>query len=224
MYEINVLGHSGISQRIRLFKLEAASQVENTLIQGHAEVSHVVSPETDSDLVLRYETSMNTGGKFYTDNVLGQLVQRQAHPDAPTASTFFPVSSCVALRDNQATSKSRMGQMLGIVTAQPLAASSPVHHLNRRRGGRDGNVGVLDLVLHRNHQNDDGRGLNEGLDDYSTVQIDTFLAVDIPGALKTRLPELTERLQYPLQPTFALENLHVDQVCVVRQCPLCFSR
>lgn len=163
--------------------------------------------EADTDLVLRFETSMRTNGRLLVDNSLHELREKVAHRDTPTAANFFPAVSMVALRfatsfvtfghsldlfssilnqyfvdfktpfapplfrDSEPTQHSRMGQVLVVTSSRPLGVSSPI--------GSDG-VGVLEVVLHRNHALDDGRGLNEGLLDSTPATTELLIRLDIP--------------------------------------------
>ncbi|CAK9013700.1 3-1, partial [Durusdinium trenchii] len=202
--QVQVIGNNGIGHCVRVWRHgepgesgQEASLESLAGMQGFVEVNHIVAPEVNRDVAVRFATSMDTDGVFYTDNPRGDLVKRATHREAPFASSVFPATSTVALRDNQATAVTRMGQVLAVVSKAPFAASSPFV---------DSGTGTLEMILHRNYEADDGRGLNEGLKDFSISTVSTVLAVGTPTDMLLRLPHLRRRLQRPTRPFYALET------------------
>jgi len=221
--QVQVIGHSGIGQFIRVWKygqpenkaddssrMRGSSRKQTLEVQGvgvelrsNVELKLVVSAELGMDTAVRFETSMDTDGFFFTDNPLGDLVKRTTHREAPLPSNVYPATSTAALRDSQATPVTRLGQVLSLVAKTPFAASSPFS---------ESGMGTLELILHRNHQNDDGRGLNEALQDFSTTHFSCLLSVGVPRSILAQLSTLRKRMQRPLKPLFALETRDIIQI------------
>ena len=157
--------------------------------------------EDNCDAVVRYETNMRADGTFFTDNTLGEFRQRTSHKEAPKGSNFFPANSIVGLRDDEATEVSRLGQVLAFAASQPLGVASP----SSKTG-----ASVLEMVLHRRHASDDGRGLAEGVKDKSIATVDFRLIVASPtkGAALSRAA--ARSLQRPLMPLYAVEDSQLE--------------
>ncbi|GBG27383.1 Alpha-mannosidase [Hondaea fermentalgiana] len=218
--QVQVIGSNGLGQTIRVYKevsgSDASSQMRGggdpqdgeevdpaqDLLSG-VELAIMVGFEVGMDTVMRLETSMDTDGVFYSDNALGELIKRTTHREAPLASNVFPATSTVALRDNQATAVTRMGQILALVSKTPFAASSPF---------ADSGTGTLETMLHRNHEDDDGRGLDEPLNDFSTTHFACTLLVGTPGEVLERLPHVQRRMVRPARPLYALERPELSKL------------
>jgi hypothetical protein len=220
--QLQVLGADGVGQIVRVYKAAvvaaagdpAAGQAtydEAVDLLGHVEVVHFVAAELGMDTVVRYDTSMDSGGAFYTDNPLGRLVKRQVLADAPTASGVFPAAAAAALRDSQATAATRQGQVLAVVARSPFGCGG--------RSAADSGTGALELHLHRNHEGDDGRaGLGEPLSDFGPVEFVSLLAVGTPAEmLGWRLGHLRARALRPGVPLFALEAPEIAALTASRE-------
>lgn len=220
--QLQVIGDNGLGQTIRVYKsLEGTDEDPGAAAGGagaaqdgeltgavydllaSVEINVVVGFEYGVDTVMRLETSMDTDGIFYTDNELGDLVKRTTHREAPLASNIFPAVSTIALRDNQATAVTRMGQVLALVGKIPFAASSPF---------ADSGTGTIEVMLHRNHEEDDGRGLEEPLTDMSTTHFACALLVGTPNELLERIPHVQRRVQRPLRQFYAREHPDLAKV------------
>jgi len=180
---------NGIAQIIRVWKGEPE-------LEGFVETVMLVNSELNADIAVRFETNMNTEEVFYTDNALGDLVKR--NNGAEVQRYTYPAVSTVALRD-----ASRLGQVLGIIAKTPFGASSPVI---------DSGNGCLQITLHRNHETNDKKGMNEPMNDFSTTHFSALLVVRPQNAFMEELPKLIDFVQNPAQPLFAHETPLLQQI------------
>uniref|UniRef100_A0A3P9HFT2 Glycosyl hydrolase family 38 C-terminal domain-containing protein n=1 Tax=Oryzias latipes TaxID=8090 RepID=A0A3P9HFT2_ORYLA len=128
-----------VTHTVRLFHLE-----------GHSgksiEISNMVDirAETNRELVMRLESDVASGNRFYTDLNGFQVQQRRTLKKLPLQANFYPMSSSSFLQD----SLSR----LTLLSAQSQAVASL-------------QSGELEVVLDRRLQQDDNRGLGQGVTD-----------------------------------------------------------
>lgn len=105
------------------------------------------------EVVLRYNTSLNTGGTFYADSNGRELVRRDynkrgpAYPmpyniSEPVAGNYYPVNTLLAIQDVKAD--------VGFSVA-----------VDRSMGGASLANGELELMVHRRTQADDSRGVGQ---------------------------------------------------------------
>uniref|UniRef100_A0A3Q2NZX8 Glycosyl hydrolase family 38 C-terminal domain-containing protein n=1 Tax=Fundulus heteroclitus TaxID=8078 RepID=A0A3Q2NZX8_FUNHE len=117
---------------------------------GHAgkslEVSNTVDirSEANRELAMRLVSDVASGNRFYTDLNGFQMQQRRTLEKLPLQANFYPMTSASFLQD----SSSR----LSLLSAQSQAAASL-------------RSGELELVLDRRLQQDDNRGLGQGVTD-----------------------------------------------------------
>lgn len=109
------------------------------------------------EVVLRYNTSLNSGGTFYADSNGREMVKREynkrgpAYPDPynisePVAGNYYPVNALLALED----------------TAADVGFSVAV---DRSMGGASVANGELELMVHRRTQADDSRGVGQPMNE-----------------------------------------------------------
>ncbi|KAM4532721.1 alpha-mannosidase 2 [Fundulus diaphanus] len=119
-------------------------------LEGHAgkslEVSNTVDirSEGNRELAMRLVSDVASGNRFYTDLNGFQMQQRRTLEKLPLQANFYPMTSASFLQD----SSSR----LSLLSAQSQAAASL-------------RSGELELVLDRRLQQDDNRGLGQGVTD-----------------------------------------------------------
>ncbi|XP_037548390.1 alpha-mannosidase 2 [Nematolebias whitei] len=119
-------------------------------LDGHAgkslEVFNVVDirSEVNRELVMRFVSDVVSGNRFYSDLNGFQMQQRRTLEKLPLQANFYPMSSSSFLQD----SRSR----LTLLSAQSQAVAS-LHS------------GELEVVLDRRLQQDDNRGLGQGVTD-----------------------------------------------------------
>jgi hypothetical protein len=140
--------------------------------------------------MLRFATDMKTSGTFFTDNFNGGLVERKPEPDAPVAGFYFPCSSSLVLRDFEPSPTHRLGQVFTLAFSQPMACTGAA---GLAAGSSE--YGTVEVMLHRSHSTDDGRGLGEVVDDVSLAKIDLLLGLDAPEAGLGKRPGLVHRVQ-----------------------------
>ncbi|XP_070706732.1 alpha-mannosidase 2 [Pempheris klunzingeri] len=127
------------THRVRLYHLE-----------GHAgrslEISNMVDirSEANRELVMRLVSDVASGNRFYTDLNSFQMQQRRTLSKLPLQANFYPMTSASFLQD----SASRVSLLSA--QSQAVASLSP---------------GELEVVLDRRLQQDDNRGLGQGVTD-----------------------------------------------------------
>uniref|UniRef100_A0A673AQE2 Alpha-mannosidase n=1 Tax=Sphaeramia orbicularis TaxID=375764 RepID=A0A673AQE2_9TELE len=119
-------------------------------LDGHAgrslEISNTVDirSEVNHELVMRLVTDVSSGNRFYSDLNSFQMQQRRTLSKLPLQANFYPMTSASFLQDD--TSR------LTLLSAQSQAVASL-------------RTGELEVVLDRRLQQDDNRGLGQGVTD-----------------------------------------------------------
>ncbi|XP_038127924.1 alpha-mannosidase 2 [Cyprinodon tularosa] len=139
-------------------------------LDGHAgkslEISNTVDirSESNKELVMRLISDVASGNRFYTDLNGFQMQQRRTLEKLPLQANFYPMTSSSFLQD----SSSR----LSLLSAQSQAVASL-------------RSGELELVLDRRLQQDDNRGLGQGVTDNKlTASLYRLLLEDRKGGAK----------------------------------------
>lgn len=119
-------------------------------LDGHAgrsvEISNMVDirSEVNRELVMRFVSDVANGNRFYSDLNGFQMQQRRTLQKLPLQANFYPMSSAAFLQDS--------GSRLTLLAAQSQAVASL-------------RPGELEVVLDRRLQQDDNRGLGQGITD-----------------------------------------------------------
>ncbi|XP_071328218.1 alpha-mannosidase 2 [Trachinotus anak] len=119
-------------------------------LDGHAgrslEISNMVDirSEVNRELVMRLVSDVANGNRFYTDLNGFQMQQRRTLEKLPLQANFYPMSSAAFLQDS--------ASRVSLLSAQSQAAASL-------------RPGELEVVLDRRLQQDDNRGLGQGVTD-----------------------------------------------------------
>lgn len=119
-------------------------------LEGHAgrslEISNIVNirSEVNRELVMRLVSDVNNGKRFFTDLNGFQMQQRRTLAKLPLQANFYPMTSAAFIQD----STSRLSLLSA--QSQAVAALRP---------------GELEVVLDRRLQQDDNRGLGQGVTD-----------------------------------------------------------
>ncbi|KAM8743502.1 alpha-mannosidase 2 [Acanthopagrus schlegelii] len=127
------------THRVRLYHLD-----------GHAgrsvEISNMVDirSEVNRELAMKLVTDVANGNRFYSDLNSFQMQQRRTLAKLPLQANFYPMSSASFLQDS--TSR------VSLLSAQSQAVASLT-------------PGELEVVLDRRLQQDDNRGLGQGVTD-----------------------------------------------------------
>lgn len=139
-------------------------------LEGHAgkslEMSNMVDirSETNRELVMRLVSDVASGNRFYSDLNGFQMQQRRTLDKLPLQANFYPMTSAAFLQD--ASSR------LTLLAAQSQAVASL-------------RPGELELVLDRRLQQDDNRGLGQGVTDNKlTASLYHLLLEDRRGGAK----------------------------------------
>ncbi|KAK2887836.1 alpha-mannosidase 2 isoform X1 [Channa argus] len=139
-------------------------------LEGHAgrslEISNMVDvrSEVNQELVMRVISDVANGNRFYTDLNGFQMQQRRTLPKLPLQANFYPMTSASFLQD----STSRLSLLSA--QSQAVAALRP---------------GELEVVLDRRLQQDDNRGLGQGVTDNKlTASLYNLLLEDRRGGVQ----------------------------------------
>ncbi|XP_023257618.1 alpha-mannosidase 2-like [Seriola lalandi dorsalis] len=119
-------------------------------LDGHAgrslEISNMVDirSEVNRELVMRLVSDIANGNRFYTDLNGFQMQQRRTLAKLPLQANFYPMSSAAFLQDSTSRLSLLSAQSQGVASLRP---------------------GELEVVLDRRLQQDDNRGLGQGVTD-----------------------------------------------------------
>lgn len=123
-----------------------------------------IRSETNRELVMRLVSDVASGNRFYSDLNGFQMQQRRTLDKLPLQANFYPMTSAAFLQD--ASSR------LTLLAAQSQAVASL-------------RPGELELVLDRRLQQDDNRGLGQGVTDNKlTASLYHLLLEDRRGGAK----------------------------------------
>ena len=108
------------------------------------------------EVIVKYKTSMDTSGEFYTDANGREMVKRAYNARGPSypplvvhepvAGNYYPVNSMIAVQDDKAKAQ------LTVIT-------------DVSQGGASLADGEIELMVHRRIQQDDSRGVQEPLNE-----------------------------------------------------------
>lgn len=156
----------------------------------------------DKELILRFQTNINNGNTFFTDQNSFQLVGRKNRADRLIEENYFPITSMVIIEDPT--------RRLTLHTAQPHGAASLQN-------------GWIEVMLDRRVSRDDGKGLGAGVrDNVLTVanfvlQVDTrTVQLNEPKEFKYTFPSESNLLMNEMlnEPTY---GLFVDEAITFRE-------
>ncbi|KAL3049791.1 hypothetical protein OYC64_009114 [Pagothenia borchgrevinki] len=128
-----------VTHTVRLYHLE-----------GHAgrslEISNMVDirSQVNRELVMRIVTDVASGNRFHSDLNSFQMQQRRTLSKLPLQANFYPMTSAAFLQDAETRITVLSAQSQGVASLKP---------------------GELELVLDRRLQQDDNRGLGQGVTD-----------------------------------------------------------
>ena len=121
----------------------------------YIEVEWVVGPlpsDQGREVILRYETSLTTNKRFYTDSNGREMIQRKLkEKEEQVSGNYYPVTTRTVLLDEE------RGMQLTVLT-------------DRAQGGASLAEGQVELMVHRRTLQDDNRGVDEALDDDLVVK------------------------------------------------------
>lgn len=135
-----------VTHRVRLFHIKGhegrSLQIQNTVD---------IRSEFNKELVMRILTDVANGNRFYTDLNGFQMLQRRTLSKIPLQANFYPMTSAVFIQDQDLDQNLPMTRItLMSAQSQAVAALKP---------------GVVEVVLDRRLQQDDNRGLGQGVTD-----------------------------------------------------------
>uniref|UniRef100_A0AAX7U170 mannosyl-oligosaccharide 1,3-1,6-alpha-mannosidase n=1 Tax=Astatotilapia calliptera TaxID=8154 RepID=A0AAX7U170_ASTCA len=119
-------------------------------LDGHAgkslEISNLVDirSQVNRELVMKIVSDVASGNRFYSDLNGFQMQQRRTLAKLPLQANFYPMTSAVFLQDSTSRLSLLSAQSQGVASLKP---------------------GELELVLDRRLQQDDNRGLGQGVTD-----------------------------------------------------------
>jgi len=109
------------------------------------------------EIAMRVSSSIKSEDTFYTDLNGFQMIKRRRYSKLPLQANFYPVASMVYIQDN----KTR----LSIMSRQPM-------------GGTSVGSGQVELMQDRRLEQDDHRGLRQGVLDNRVTQLNMVLLVE----------------------------------------------
>uniref|UniRef100_A0AAX7VJ19 mannosyl-oligosaccharide 1,3-1,6-alpha-mannosidase n=1 Tax=Astatotilapia calliptera TaxID=8154 RepID=A0AAX7VJ19_ASTCA len=141
-------------------------------LDGHAgkslEISNLVDirSQVNRELVMKIVSDVASGNRFYSDLNGFQMQQRRTLAKLPLQANFYPMTSAVFLQDSTSRLSLLSAQSQGVASLKP---------------------GELELVLDRRLQQDDNRGLGQGVTDNKlTASLYHLLLEDRGGGAKVR--------------------------------------
>lgn len=139
-------------------------------LNGHAgrslEFSNVVDirSEVNRELAMRFVSDVANGNRFYSDLNGFQMQQRRTLAKLPLQANFYPMSSAAFIQDASSRLTLLSAQSQGVASLRP---------------------GELEVVLDRRLQQDDNRGLGQGVTDNKlTTNLYNLLLEDRRGVTK----------------------------------------
>jgi alpha-mannosidase len=145
-----------VSHVIRLYRDEPFVEVEWTVgpIPVNTEWLQKNNSKWGKEVVLQYNTEVDSKGTFYTDSNGREMVKRQynarpsSYPDfivsEPVAGNYYPINAMASLDDG----KTEFAVLTEVT-----------------QGGASLKSGSLEFMVHRRVQQDDSRGVSEPLDE-----------------------------------------------------------
>ncbi|CAF87266.1 unnamed protein product, partial [Tetraodon nigroviridis] len=128
-----------VTHRVRLYHLDGPA--------GRSlEISNLVDirSEVNNELAMRLLTDVANGNRFYTDLNGFQMQQRRTLPKLPLQANVYPMTSAALLQDSASRLTLLSAQSQGVASLKP---------------------GELEVMLDRRLQQDDNRGLGQGVTD-----------------------------------------------------------
>uniref|UniRef100_A0A669CJR8 Alpha-mannosidase n=1 Tax=Oreochromis niloticus TaxID=8128 RepID=A0A669CJR8_ORENI len=139
-------------------------------LDGHAgkslEISNLVDirSQVNRELVMKIVSDVASGNRFYSDLNGFQMQQRRTLAKLPLQANFYPMTSAAFLQDSMSRLSLLSAQSQGVASLKP---------------------GELELVLDRRLQQDDNRGLGQGVTDNKlTASLYHLLLEDRGGGAK----------------------------------------
>ncbi|TNN79412.1 Alpha-mannosidase 2 [Liparis tanakae] len=151
-------------------------------LEGHAgrslEISNTVDirSEVNRELAMRLVSDVANGNRFYTDLNGFQMQQRRTLEKLPLQANVYPMSSAAFVQD--------AASRLTLLSAQSQAAAAL-------------RPGELEVVLDRRLQQDDNRGLGQGVTDNKlTASLYQLLLEDRRGGAQVNLADIFFPLRF----------------------------
>ncbi|XP_052768637.1 alpha-mannosidase 2x-like [Mya arenaria] len=155
---------SDLSPKVRLIKgpfmeqiqvvykhlFHAVTLFDTPTVQGqglhvHNELNMAAKSMTNEEVIMRISSGIkNEHGSFYTDENGYQLIGRQTRFDARVETNYYPVTSMAVIEDRERRFTVHSQQSHGVASLKQ---------------------GWMEFMLDRNVENDDNRGLGEGVTD-----------------------------------------------------------
>ncbi|CAF89893.1 unnamed protein product, partial [Tetraodon nigroviridis] len=131
------------------------------------EISNLVDirSEVNNELAMRLLTDVANGNRFYTDLNGFQMQQRRTLPKLPLQANVYPMTSAALLQDSASRLTLLSAQSQGVASLKP---------------------GELEVMLDRRLQQDDNRGLGQGVTDNKlTASLYRLLVEDRRGGAQS---------------------------------------
>ena len=169
-YRLNM--GSGLHSRCVFIKTEIAmKQLETSM---------------NKEVILRFESNINTGHSFYTDQNGFQLMGRKNYPDRPTEQNYYPLTSMAVVEDSVRRLTLHSGQPHGFASLES---------------------GWMEVMLDRKVSRDDDKGLGQGVTD--NVLTHGEFIIQMEARERAGLPNEV-KYTYPSRNAFLLNELILD--------------
>eukprot|EP00474_Spongospora_subterranea_P010186 CRZ10644.1 hypothetical protein [Spongospora subterranea] len=130
-------------------EVEISKSPISSVSSRRVEIRTGVVVDENRELVIRFNTDIASGQKFYSNNG-ADFIRRRYDPTRSIPSNYYPSVSGGRIEDS--------GRRLSILTGHTSGVTSQ-------------NSGVLEFMVHRSLNQDDGRGLAQPINDRSRAQI-----------------------------------------------------
>ncbi|KAL9900565.1 alpha-mannosidase 2 [Glossina fuscipes fuscipes] len=119
---------------------------DDNVLEIHNDID--ISNMDDTEVVMRFQTRLQSSDTFYTDLNGLEMIKRQRFSKIPLQANYYPIPSAIYIEDDNTR--------LTVVTAQPLGGSSLA-------------AGEIEIMQDRRLTHDDDRGLGQGILDNQPV-------------------------------------------------------
>lgn len=164
-------------------KLYNTSSIQGQGLHVHTEIDMSAVNMKEMEVILRFQTDVQNGNHFYTDQNGFQLIGRETRPADKIESNYYPVTTMAILEDK-----------LKRFTL----------HCKQPHGGASLKPGQFEVMLDRHTFRDDKRGLGQGV--YDNVRVNSDFIIHIEEKIHPYKPE-EERYTYSSEDSILMNDL-----------------
>ncbi|XP_052785223.1 alpha-mannosidase 2x-like isoform X2 [Mya arenaria] len=169
--EIRVSHKSGFEQRFTVYNVD---DIKGTGLYITNEITMRIEPSLkNAELIMRFETDIENGNILYTDQNGFQLMGRKTYSNMTIEMNYYPISTMAVIEDSARRLTVHAGQSHGVASLRE---------------------GWLEVMLDRNVQRDDKKGLGQGVNEMELVLTEFVIQVEHKSSLE---PVTERRYTYP---------------------------